>query len=257
MVKRKRREYLLPHYGQIITTRHTIKETIWDCESDICYNTAILIALGRDDKNYMLRLYSICSKLCFISKMVFRGKNGLKLIDRKSLYDIYDEYEDKSKEGMAKFDGHEEEIRTKIEEVLKTRKGYSKMPDKYYENIFISSLEYPSEAEDHLRKYNEKHDGHIEITPDLLDHVIKCKTIIASICVHLMKRIDEQFFVGEYAYAFDYVLQKNGDLPMPEYGNTEYNIGKHEPFFPCNYDDFKIEEIDRKFEEFDMNMYWM
>ena len=40
------------------------------------------------------------------------------------------------------------------------------------------------------------------------------------------QRIDEQFFIGEYAYAFDYVLRKNGDLPMPEYGSTEYNMGK-------------------------------
>ena len=256
-MRRKRREYLLPHYGQIITTRHTIKETIWDYESDICYNTAILIALGRDDKNYMLRLYSICSKLCFISKMIFRSENGVKLIDRKTLYDIYAEYEDKSKKGMAKFEGHEEEINKKISEVLKTRKGFSKMPDKYYENIFISCLENPSEAEDHLRKYNEKHNGNIEITTELLDHIIKCKTIIASICVHLMKMIDEQFFIGEYAYAFDYVLQKNGELPMPEYGNGEYNMGKQEPFFPCNYGDFNPEEISSVFEEFDMDMYWM
>ena len=83
-MRKNRREYPLPHYGQIVTTRHTIKETIWDCESDICYNTAVLIALGRDDKNYMFRLYSICSKLCFISKLIFRSENGLKLIDRKS-----------------------------------------------------------------------------------------------------------------------------------------------------------------------------
>lgn len=256
-MRKNRREYPLPHYGQIVTTRHTIEETIWDYESDVCYNTAVLIALGRDDKNYMFRLYSICSKLCFISKLIFRSENGLKLIDRKSLYSIFDEYEDKTKAVMAKFDDYEEEIKARINEVLKTRKGFSKMPDKYYENIFISSLEYPFEAEDHLRKYNKKNDGHIEITSELLDHIIKCKTIIASICVHLMKRIDEQFFIGEYAYAFDYVMQKNGDLPMPEYGSTEYNMGKHQSFFPCNYEDFKTEEIYHKFEEFDTDLYWM
>ena len=228
-MKKRRREYLLPHYGQIVTTRHAIKSTIWEFDSDICYNTAVLIALGREHPEYKLRLYSICSKLQFISRLIYRSKGGYKIPDRKTLDYIADKY------GMNA-------SREDVMEALKDRKGFSKMPDDYYENIFIGSLEYPSEAEDHLKKYNKKHADKIEITEDLLEYVIRCKTIIAAICCHFMEVIDEQFFISEYAYAFDYVLSKNGDLPMPEYGSTEYRMDKHEPFFPTNYKDFNYND---------------
>ena len=236
-MKKSRREYQLPHYGQIITTRQTIKDSIWEFDHDICYDTAVLIALGREHSEYKLRLYSICSRLQLISRLIYRSRGGYVIPDRK-MPDYIDG-------GYGMNDPGEDDIG-----VLKDRKGFSKLPDRYYENIFIGYLEYPSEAEGHLREYNENHADRIEITEELLEYIIRCKTIIAAICCHFMEAIDEQFFISEYAYAFDYVLSKKGDLPMPEYGSTEYRMDKHDSFFPTNYKDFYYsDETAKAFED--------
>ena len=243
-MKKKRREYLLPHYGQIVTTRHTIKQMLWDMDLDIGYNTAILIALGREHKDYHLRLYSICSKLCFLSKLVYRCEGGYKvwgIDDYNKMEEIYGE----------------DLTRENIEEYMKNKKGFAKLPDHYYDDVFTNFLEIEDEALRLLAEYNSSSEEKVDTDKEMLEYIIRCKNLIAPICARLMKAIDEQFFIGEYAYVFDYVLKHKGELPVREYGSLEYRMDKHEPFFPINYEDFDItDNLSGKFEEYDTNMSW-
>ena len=114
-MRKKRREYLLPHYGQIVTTRHAIYSYLSDIDMDIGYNTALLIALGREHKDYYLRLYSICSKLCFLSKLIYRCEGGYRVWGDQD----YIKMEEKYGEDITKED---------IEDYMKNRKGFAKLP---------------------------------------------------------------------------------------------------------------------------------
>ncbi len=243
-MRKKRREYLLPHYGQIVTTRHSIWSYLSDIDMDIGYNTAILIALGREHKDYYLRLYSICSKLCFLSKLIYRCEGGYRVWGDQD----YIKMEEKYGEDLTPED---------INDYMKSRKGFAKLPDHYYDDVFTNTLEFEDEALRHLAEYNSFSEDKIDTGKEMLEYVIRCKNLIAPICARLMRTIDEQFFIGEYAYVFDYVLRHKGELPAPEYGSLKYRMDKHEPFFPINYEGFDItDNLSGRFEEYDTNMTW-
>ena len=144
-----------------------------------------------------------------------------------------------------------------INDYMKSRKGFAKLPDHYYDDVFTNTLEFEDEALRHLAEYNSFSEDKIDTGKEMLEYVIRCKNLIAPICARLMRAIDEQFFIGEYAYVFDYVLRHKGELPAPEYGSLEYRMDKHEPFFPINYEGFDItDNLSGKFEEYDTNMTW-
>lgn len=67
----------LSHCGQILTTKRTILYHIFDIAFSISENTVLLIAMGEDTPDYYLRLYSVCARLYYLSKLVYRRKNDI------------------------------------------------------------------------------------------------------------------------------------------------------------------------------------
>ncbi len=95
-MKRTWREEL-PHYGQILTTKRTIVDFIRDADNPVTVNTIWLMVLGLDHPESRLRLYSVCARLYYLSKLVYKGKNGLKKLP-----------DAKYKKGL--FEGHAETV---------------------------------------------------------------------------------------------------------------------------------------------------
>ncbi len=76
----------LGHAGQIITTKKSIKYFIQEIQVSVAYNTVYLISdglLGQYDK---LRLYSTCSRLYYLSKLVYESKNGVSKLEPELAY---------------------------------------------------------------------------------------------------------------------------------------------------------------------------
>lgn len=73
----------LPHAGQILTTQKTILNHICEIAFDVSQNTVLLIAVGKNTPDYHLRLYSVSSKLYYLSKLVYHGKNGIEKLSAK------------------------------------------------------------------------------------------------------------------------------------------------------------------------------
>ncbi len=83
------------HIGFIPTNKRTILEYVRDQRRSIAYTTVLLLAIGRDLPDYELRLYSISTKLLFLSRLIYRGKSGYKKLTlknyREELFDPYAE----------------------------------------------------------------------------------------------------------------------------------------------------------------------
>ena len=92
----------------------------------------------------------------------------------------------------------------------------------YYHNMFEPDAESPEEV------YNRVND----ITEEKAKHIHKLIWQIADIVCPMMAYIGEQAFISEYAYAIEYVIMHNGDLPKPEM----------ETVFPTNYSDYHYED---------------
>lgn len=80
-------------------------------------------------------------------------------------------------------------------------------------------------------------------TLEKAEHIHKLIWQVADLVCPMMECITEQAFVSEYAYAIEYVIRHDGDLPKPEIGWM----------FPTNYEDYKYtegiaKEIDKCFE---------
>ncbi len=87
-------EMKLPHYGQILTNKETIQSFMGDVEHPVVMNTLYLLLEGVGDTEKRLRLYSVCSRLYYLSKLVYR--DGEKIVKLSS-----DEYEKGLFEGYA------------------------------------------------------------------------------------------------------------------------------------------------------------
>ncbi|MCR5835655.1 MAG: hypothetical protein K6G88_04040 [Lachnospiraceae bacterium] len=74
----QRRAKSLGHGGQIITTRWTILDFIRDIQCPVAYNSVYLISEGLYGREDYLRLYSVCSRLFYLSKLVYKGEDGVK-----------------------------------------------------------------------------------------------------------------------------------------------------------------------------------
>lgn len=78
----QRRAKSLGHSGQIITTRWAILDFIRDIQSPVAYNTVYLISEGLCGREDYLRLYSVCSRLYYLSKLVYKGGKGVKKLNK-------------------------------------------------------------------------------------------------------------------------------------------------------------------------------
>ena len=80
-----------PIVGQIVTTRRTIIEFIWDIQMPVTNNTVYLISKGLAGEWDYLRLFSVCARLYYLSKLVYRDKEGVKKLSaaqyRKQIFE--------------------------------------------------------------------------------------------------------------------------------------------------------------------------
>ncbi len=173
----------VPHYGQIITTRKMIIEYMRDMRHSIVYNTVILLALGQRMRFYKLRLYDVCSKLQFLSRLVYEKKDGIgKLEEGKYLHELFDEHAETPEE-------------------------------------ILSVLEY----------WDEACGINIALSKADIKEIFAKLQIIEKLWGRFMSCKYELPFIGEFAYAFEYVYDNGGWIvPIPEYSD-EYTL------FPCNY----------------------
>ena len=91
----RKRAISLVHDGQIITTRCTIIGFIRDIQKPVAYNTVYLISEGLYGRKDYLRLYSVCTRLYYLSKLVYKGRRVLKKLSaeqyRIRIFDSYTE----------------------------------------------------------------------------------------------------------------------------------------------------------------------
>ena len=79
----KKNKTQLPHFGQLLTTKRAIVDYIRNIDHAVSKNTVLLIAMGEDTPDYHLRLYSVCARLYYLSRLVYRGKNGIAKLSAK------------------------------------------------------------------------------------------------------------------------------------------------------------------------------
>ena len=111
---------------------------------------------------------------------------------------------------------------------------YQKLPiEKYYYYIFEGDAETPEEVCDWIKTLG-RNCSWIEqygITQEKANHIFKLIWQIADLVCPMMACNVEQAFVSEYAYAIEYVIHHNGDLPKP----------KILELFPTNYPDYEYD----------------
>ncbi len=92
----------LPHYGQILTKKETILNYIDEIVPSVDKGTVFCISVGQEHHDYKAILYSVCSKLLFLSKLVYKGKDGIIKLPceryEKELFEGYLETKEEMKE---------------------------------------------------------------------------------------------------------------------------------------------------------------
>ena len=90
-----------PLVGQIVTTRRTIMEFIWDIQGPVTNNTVYMISKALVGECDYLRLLSVCARLYYLSKLVYRDKAGVKKLSaaqyRKQIFEPRAETQDEIK----------------------------------------------------------------------------------------------------------------------------------------------------------------
>ena len=120
--------------------------------------------------------------------------------------------------------------------VYRSKDGeYRKLPIKsYYKEIFEGRAETPEEVDDIIARYGVHSKDAVKIH--------KLVWQIADLVCPMIACISEQAFVSEYAYAIEYVIQHDGNLPKP-------NITL---LFPDNYPEYHFGEgIARELEKYE------
>ena len=104
--------------------------------------------------------------------------------------------------------------------------GCYRKPDErvYRREVFESWAGTPGEVYDRLAVQ--------DMTTDAAEHVYKIIWQIAELVCPMMACTSEQAFISEYAYAIDYVIRHDGDLPKPEI----------KELFPMNYENYNYTE---------------
>ncbi len=104
---------------------------------------------------------------------------------------------------------------------------YTKPPvEKYYREIFEAFAETPEEVYERT--------AHRGVTREQADHVFKLVWQVADLVCPMMACVCEQAIMSQYAYAIEYVIRHDGDLPRPEIPG--YSL------FPHNYPDYRYGE---------------
>lgn len=67
----------LPHSGQILTTKSTIIEYIREIDYYVCTGLLQYIIAGKENEYYRMTLYKVCSKLWFLSKLVYKNNHNI------------------------------------------------------------------------------------------------------------------------------------------------------------------------------------
>ena len=196
--KDERVDLKLLHGGQILTNRKTIIQYIHDNEMPITFNTVYLIAEYLKGCKHDLRLYSVCSRLYFLSRLVYKGKKGVCKL----------------------------------------------LAENYQKSLFGPHAENLDEICDVLvsvdRDYLERN---VEKGLDYFETLQRCFDLIKVIWSKNLACINEQIYIPELAYAFEYVTERKGKLPLPEFQERI-------ELFPKNYINYNYTEgIAKHFEE--------
>ena len=91
----------LPHSGQILTTKSTIIEYIREIDYGVCEELLQYIVTGKKNEcSNKMTLYKVCSKLCFLSKLVYKNNRNIivKLVPKKYKELLFDGYLETSDE---------------------------------------------------------------------------------------------------------------------------------------------------------------
>lgn len=97
-------------------------------------------------------------------------------------------------------------------------------PETYKDALFEAFAEYPADIAGLLSES--------AVTQAEAAYVHKLLWKIADVVCPMMACVTEQGFVHEYAYAIDYVIRHDGDLPKPEM----------KTLFPSNYKNYRYWE---------------
>ena len=94
----------LPHCGQIVTSRKTIVSFANDIDVTVAKTSVYLLMFGLRTQEDYLRLYSVCLRLYYLSRLVYKGKNGISklscIIYQKILFEHYTETLEEVREMM-------------------------------------------------------------------------------------------------------------------------------------------------------------
>ncbi len=72
------------HHGQIVSNRRTIVFLAEEMDTSVTYNSVYLLSHGLDSQESYLRLFVTCSRLYYLSRIVYRGSDGVfKKLDEK------------------------------------------------------------------------------------------------------------------------------------------------------------------------------
>lgn len=85
----------LPHSGQILTTKSTIIEYIREIDYGVCEELLQYIVTGKENEcSNKMTLYKVCSKLWFLSKLVYKNNRNIivKLVPKKYKELLFDGY---------------------------------------------------------------------------------------------------------------------------------------------------------------------
>ena len=91
----------LPHSGQILTTKSTIIEYIREIDYGVCEELLQYIVTGKENEcSNKMTLYKVCSKLWFLSKLVYKNNRNIivKLVPKKYKELLFDGYLETSDE---------------------------------------------------------------------------------------------------------------------------------------------------------------
>ena len=103
-------------------------------------------------------------------------------------------------------------------------KYHKPSPETYQAELFKPYAETPEEVFDLAAEFGA--------TPETAEHIHKILWQIADLVCPMMACITEHGHVNEYAYAIDYVIRHNGNLPKPEI----------HLLFPINYENYRYWE---------------
>ena len=116
---------------------------------------------------------------------------------------------------------------------------WKKLPvSKYYYYLFEIWAETPEEVASRIKYYG--------VDPGKAKQIHKLLWQAADIICPMMACTDKQGFVSEYAYAIEYVIRHNGNLPKPEM----------EGLFPQKYGDYRWSEssITKELEQYNWHV---